>query len=153
MNRRHGGMALTEFAFVAPILLILLFGVSEVGRMFYQYSTLYKGVRDAAKYVSENAIQGTTGTMYATTDAMWTQIVQTAQNLAVYGNPGGGTQPALPGLTTANVQVQQVSSTSISVDIQNYQYHPMFTCKLLTFGFGNTGLCIDFSPEVTMRAL
>lgn len=152
-GRREHGMALTEFAFVAPILLILIFGVSEVGRMFYQYSTLYKGVRDAAKYVSENAIKGTTGAMYPTSDPGWTQIVQTAQDLVVYGNPTPGTQPVVRGLATSNVQVQQVDSTHIRVDIQNYQYHPLFTCNLLTFGFGSTGVCINFSPAVTMRAL
>ena len=64
-------MAIVEFALILPFLLLLTFIATEFGRAIWQYNTLTKSVRDAARYLS---IQ-TPGT----------QIAE-ARNLMVYGN-------------------------------------------------------------------
>jgi hypothetical protein len=49
--RRGGsGQALTEFALVAPILFLLLFGVIQLGLLFAGQNGLVNGVRDAARH-------------------------------------------------------------------------------------------------------
>jgi Flp pilus assembly pilin Flp len=46
----HEGAAAAEFALILPLLLILLFGGIEVGRMLADHHTATKAVRDAARY-------------------------------------------------------------------------------------------------------
>ena len=79
-------------------MILLAFGISELGRAIHQYNTLTKATRDAARYLTLFE----TGTRDAA-----------AICLAVYGtvvvNAAGGATcsgtPLLPGLSTANVAV------------------------------------------------
>jgi len=48
-RRRSGGQALTEFALIAPILFLMLFGVIQLGLLFAGQNGLVSGVRDAAR--------------------------------------------------------------------------------------------------------
>lgn len=43
------GQALVETAFIIPILLILLFGITDLGRVFHAYLTLDHAGREAAR--------------------------------------------------------------------------------------------------------
>jgi len=138
-NKQHG-VALVEFALVLPLLLLLTFIVIEYSRALYQYNTLAKSVRDAARYLS---IQNP-----------GTQITQ-ARNLVVYGNPAGTGSPLALGLTTSQVPdpVWQVAGTSpvintVTVRITGYTFTPIFASAFgLNFGAVNYA---DISA--TMRA-
>lgn len=95
----HCGIALVELAIVLVVLLTIAFGITEFGRAIYQYNTLAKAARDAARYLST---KGPTDT-----DAK-----AAAKCLAVFGKPfygdptcGGSTTRLAPGLTTAMVSV------------------------------------------------
>ena len=59
LNKQYG-LAMVEMVIVSPLLLLLIFGVAEMGRAFYQYNTLTKSVRDGARYLSGEAILGST---------------------------------------------------------------------------------------------
>src|SRR5687768_8127054 len=72
MNRKQHGVALVEFALILPFLLVLSIITFEFGRAIWQYNTLTKSVRDAARYLSLQ----TPGTKIAE-----------ARNLMVYGTP------------------------------------------------------------------
>jgi Flp pilus assembly protein TadG len=51
--RRHrawAGQALVEFALVAPIFFMLLFGIIEGGRFIFYYETLNNATREGARY-------------------------------------------------------------------------------------------------------
>jgi hypothetical protein len=58
------------------------------------------------------------------------------RNMVVYGDPAGGTQVQVPGLTAANVNVDTnpVSAipTDITITIQNYQISAVFQNFTLT---------------------
>src|SRR5512133_4185192 len=84
MKRKQGGVALVEFALILPFLLLLSIITFEFGRAIWQYNTLTKSVRDAARYLSLQ----TPGT----------KITQ-ARNLMVYGNLAGSGAPLALGLT------------------------------------------------------
>ena len=47
---RRRGQTLAEFAISLPILLLLLFGVLEFGRLFQSWVTLQNAARTAARY-------------------------------------------------------------------------------------------------------
>jgi Flp pilus assembly protein TadG len=50
MRRRRNGQALVEFALVAPIFFLLLFGIIEGGRFILYYQTLNNATREGARY-------------------------------------------------------------------------------------------------------
>jgi Flp pilus assembly protein TadG len=59
-NRKSGkaesGTAIIEFALVLGFLLLLMVGITEIGRAFWYYDALQKAVRDGARCVSANGI-------------------------------------------------------------------------------------------------
>ena len=86
--KREQGVALVEFALTRPMLLFLILITTEFGRAYYQYQTITKSVREAARYLSVRSPGVDTAK---------------AKNIVVYGNPGGTGTPVLPGLTLSNV--------------------------------------------------
>lgn len=95
--RRLRGVATVEFSILIVPLLLLLFGVTEYGRAIYQYNTLTKSVRNAARYLS--TVQAGNG--YAA-----------ARCLAVYGTTNCSGAPLAPGLTTGMVTICDASIPS-----------------------------------------
>jgi Flp pilus assembly protein TadG len=89
---RQRGVALVELAIASLVLLSIAFGITEFGRAIYQYNTLAKAARDAARFLSMR-------------DALDAAAKDQAKCLVVHGNPGctGGT--LVPGLTTAMVSI------------------------------------------------
>lgn len=45
------GTAAVEFAIILPFMLLLIFGIIEVGRMLTDYQTITKSVRDASRFL------------------------------------------------------------------------------------------------------
>jgi Flp pilus assembly protein TadG len=133
MTSRQTGVALIEFAFVLPLLLVLSLTATELGRAVYRYNTSAKAVRDAVRYLSVQ----TPGTHLAE-----------ARNLVVYGNPAG-TGPLLDSaLTTANVATptwQTAGSNplinTVTVRVTGYQFRPMignmFGARFAVFTFSD----------------
>ena len=139
-TKQHG-VALVEFALILPFLLLLSLTAVEFGRAIWQYNTLTKSVRDAARFLSLQ----TPGT----------KLTQ-AKNLAVYGNLGGTGTPLAMGLTTAHVPdpVWSTAGTTpvintVTVRISGYTFRSMF---------GNTVFGMTFGPmtygdiSATMRS-
>lgn len=141
MNRKkHKGVALVEFALILPFLLMLSMITFEFGRAIWQYNTLTKSVRDAARYLS---IQ-TPGT----------KMTQ-ARNLMVYGNLAGTGAPLARGLSPSHVPdpTWQTAGTApvintVTVRITGYTFNSMFS-TVFGLPFGN----VTFSEiKATMRS-
>lgn len=63
-SRRSRGQALPEFAIVAPLFFMLLFGIIEVGRFIFYYEVLNNATREGARYAivnGANALSRKTG--------------------------------------------------------------------------------------------
>src|SRR3954467_15130876 len=88
MTKKQSGVALVEFALVLPLLLLMTFIVVEYSRALYQYNTLTKSVRDAARYLS--------------VQSPGSGITQ-SKNLIVYGNLAGSGLPLAIGLSKSQV--------------------------------------------------
>jgi Flp pilus assembly protein TadG len=139
------GVQLLELAIVLPIMLVLFGAVAEFGRYFYEYTTVAKAARVGARYLASKSVES--GVSYQAN----------AKNLVVYGNIGGTGSPVLPGLTTANVDVQYVGGTTgipdlVKISIINYKHQSVINLGSL---LNNTSLStdVDVKPSVTMRYL
>src|SRR5215813_453795 len=147
-KRDERGVQLVEFAIVLPIVIMLFAAAGEFGRYFYEYSTLAKGSRVAARYL-------TTADSHGNDDPC-------AKNLVVYGNLGGTGSPILTGLTPDNVQINRRNSAggvitggvipySVTVDIINYTHTSVLDLARMTNS--SSTLAIDVKPSVTMHYL
>ena len=142
------GVAIVEFVISAPILLMLLIGVAELGQAFWQYNKLTKSVEDGARYVAGRALNGSTGLV------MLTATLQAeGRNLVVHGNILGAGPAVVPGLTTANVTVTNGGVGDITVTAA-YPYTPIFGfVPRFAYGPNVNATGITLTAAVTMRAL
>lgn len=148
---RQKGVAVVEFTIVLPILLVLILVVAELGRAFLQFNALTRAVRDSAKYVSANAINGTTGVVDVSATA---PVYSEAQHLVVFGHVGNSGTPLLPGLVPGNVTIANPGGTTdITVNV-SYTYQPMLGAVLPGLFYG-TDLATNYplQAQVTMKAL
>ena len=85
------GQTLVEFALVAMVLLVIVFGLIEFARGLWTWNTIVQATRAGARF----AVVETPN--LANDDAI--------KNYVVYLNSAGTGDPVLPGLTTSNVTV------------------------------------------------
>jgi len=134
------GQSLLEFAMTLPLLLLIVLGVIEFGRAYFQYNTLSKAVRQGARYMSMHAYDPI-------------ELTRT-QNITVYGNREGTGSPCLPGLAAGNITITPrnpdtgASRTNpprwIRVGVTGYTFQPMFPGIVPISSF-------TFTPNVEMR--
>jgi Flp pilus assembly protein TadG len=94
-QRKQAGVAAVEFAILLVPMLTILFGIAEFGRVMYQYNTIAKAARDAARLMSTQT----------PSDPDYPALVNSATCLAVYGNQSCTGSTLLPGLTAAMVSL------------------------------------------------
>jgi Flp pilus assembly protein TadG len=99
------------------MLLIVMLPILEFGRAYYQYNTIAKSVRQAARYLSVRS-PGVD--------------VDKARNIVVYGNPAGTGTPLVPGLSLSNVPTPTWSTTgsypilnTVTVTVTGYTFVPL----------------------------
>ena len=138
--RCESGTQMIEFAIVFPMLLLLFAGTTELGRLFYQYTTFAKGTRAAARFLStqQNVATNTTA----------------AKNIVLCGNAagcGGPGQPTvmLPNLNANNIVVTPpatgVGVKYVTVEITNYNY------QFLVFNLNRMIPSSNFNVPLTAR--
>ena len=59
-RRRSRGQALAEFALVAPLFFLILFGIIEAGRFIFYYEILNNATREGARYAIVNGANSLT---------------------------------------------------------------------------------------------
>ena len=144
--RTGRGVATIEFAICAPLLLLLMLGTVEVGRLLFQYNTLTKMVRDGARYAAKHA-SSVAGVVNITA-----QLRTETTNLIVTGNTAGTGPALLPGEVTVTVSNANEGFVSVGA---TYQYSTILGAALPTFGFGegDINLAIELPATVVVRAL
>jgi Flp pilus assembly protein TadG len=117
-------------------------GTVELGRLFYQYTTLAKGTRAAARYLS------TVPNVATSTDA--------AKRVVLCGNPntcGDANNPIIvPGLNASKIVVTPPAAGAqpryVTVEITDYDYQFLvFNLNTLTGGTFN----LPLTPRTRMR--
>lgn len=151
MSARQRGVAIIEFTIVLPILLVLMLVVAELGRAFLQFNTLTRAVRDSARYVSANALNGASQTIdVATTAAVYSE----AQALVVYGHVANSGSALLPGLVPGNVSISNPAGTNDITVTVTYNYQPMLGAVLPGLFLGpDLAVTYPLQAQVTMKVL
>ena len=149
-NRSERGTQMIELAIVMPILLILFAVAGEVGRLYFMNTTLAKGTRLAARYLT---------TVPLNTNANILLYYTNAKKLVVYGKiaPGVNDKPMVPGLTTNNVLITTEGGISIipefvTVKITGVNFTPLLNLGGL-INNPSFSLAMPLSPSTTMRYL
>ena len=62
-DKAQRSQALIEFALVSPVLLLLLFGVVDIGRAIFYYDTINHAAREGARVAVRAATQGRAGAL------------------------------------------------------------------------------------------
>lgn len=127
---RQTGVAAVELALIMVPLLVLCFGIVEIGRALYYYNGMVKATRGAARYLTTKDLNDiTTGVGLA--------AVGTAKNLAVCGKlTCASTDPSLvPGLTALKVTV----TTNNTVQTVDTNGNSAGAISLVTVTIGGTG--------------
>lgn len=143
-SKDQRGTQLIEFAIVLPVLILLFAGVTELGRLFYTYTSLAKATRSGARYLSTVQNVNTSTSL--------------AKNIVRCGNSGGcGGQgqpaPIVPGLELNHIVVTPPPAGSaavkyVTVEISGYTYQPVvFDLGALT----GSDIRIALAPSTTMR--
>lgn len=125
-NKKSGesGTTLVEFAIGATVFLTVMFGVIEFGRALWTHNALADAARRAARYAVNQPASSPAGAK--TTGTNVGPSISAIRNVAVYGDPAGGSQPLVTDLTPANLNVQYsgfgVGQGTVAVTITNYQF-------------------------------
>ena len=127
--RKSRGVAAVELAILLIPLVIMTFGMSELGRAFYYYNSLVKSARDASRYLSMH----TRGSHEAQ-----------ARCLAVYGNTNCSGDPLLHGLETGMVRISyglavptgygSIDTVTVSIEGLPFQTLTAVPVDAMTFG-------------------
>jgi len=111
-----------ELALIVPVLLLILFGLVEVGRGLYQQHILTKAVEAGARYMGRQPQLLDTETCDRS-EPVWSTTLQRAKNVVVYGSPGAGSAPLLPNMSvtavTASPRLQEVAGVATE-DLAGY---------------------------------
>ncbi len=118
-NRR--GATAVEFALIAPIFLIMAFGVFEMGRAMWIKSSLQFAVEEAARYAMVNTSATTTTiSTYAQTRYTNAGLSSTGVTFAATQDTTGGINyVSITGTTTFAVQVPIVPFPSITLSAKS----------------------------------
>lgn len=145
-RRDEQGVQLLELAIVLPLLMLMFASIAEFGRYMYEYTTAAKGARAGARYLISKSVTSTA-----------TNWEANAKNIVVYGNAAGTGTPILPGLSTANVDVQYSGGVAavpelVKITIVNYEHESLFDIGEM-LKVPSLSLNVDVQPSVTMRYL
>ena len=126
-NRK--GNTMLEFAIGSSLLVMAFVGTFQFGYTFLQYNSLQNAVARGARYASLLPYDSTTSSPSAG--------FQTAvKNMVLYGSKTTGTSPALPGLTTTNVNLTVTFTNGVPsamrVSISGYAINSIFATSTLT---------------------
>jgi Flp pilus assembly protein TadG len=89
-RKRSRGQALAEFALIAPLFFLLLFGIIEAGRFIFYYEVLSNATREGARYAIVNGQRSLTcstgpdaGTSTTSCDPTGDDVAQKVRDSAI----------------------------------------------------------------------
>ena len=147
-RKSQTGIAVIEFALVLPILMVLLLATAEFGRAFYQYNTLTKAIRDGARYLSDNSLNG------AGVIELGGSTSTAAKNLIVFGNSAGSGDALLEGFSTSDITITTIDNKHLKVSA-SFSYTPIIAAGIPSFGADSQTWDTNytFQSSTTVRAL
>jgi Flp pilus assembly protein TadG len=150
------GQAVIEFVLIAPVALMLLFGVISACYLFYQSSALHDGASGGARAASiETSLVTPSGSQFCESNQP-VSIEQAIASAAPYipinmtrlcGTSSGG---GAPGVTQLTQSTNPTGGASITVSCTNNCSTP--TAVSIAVTFNAKGLVAPMSPTYTLHA-
>lgn len=129
LARDRAGNIFVEFALGSGILVMAFVGTFQFGYTFLQYNNLENAVARGARYASLIPYD-------STTTAPSAAFSSAVKNMVLYGTSTAGTSPALPGLTTTNVNLTVTFTNGVpsamTVSVSGYSINSIFAASTLT---------------------
>jgi Flp pilus assembly protein TadG len=129
LARNRAGNVMVEFALGSGILVMAFVGTFQFGYTFLQYNNLENAVARGARYASLIPYD-------STTTAPSAAFSSAVKNMVLYGSSTAGTSPALPGLTTTNVNLTVTFANGVpgamTISISGYSINSIFATSTLT---------------------
>ena len=125
-RRREDGQSLVEFALIAPIFFLLIFGIIDLSRAFQAYVTIQEAARGGARYAVTGRIDCTGVTIQNRNNCIKHTVDQRVKDLD--GHAGittsyrKWTYPAYADPPTENNAGQQCDAVEVEV---SYTFHPI----------------------------
>lgn len=102
--KRSRGAVAVEFAIIVPLLVLLVFGITELGRALYQLNTLTKATTSGARFLArtDQALVLDKANHTCSDGSAWTaNNLLRAENLVLYGNEDGNGDMLLPAMSVS----------------------------------------------------
>lgn len=132
------GATMVEFAVILPLLLVMFFGIVELGRALLFKQRLEQAVEAGARYAAR-AFGALDVTVCTTLPAA---VVDDTRQVVIYGQLTGGVNPVIPGLDSGTVNVEPTINVVTGVgDVcvirvsATVQYQGIFGAKIPMLGF------------------
>lgn len=120
-NYGSAGSVMVEFAGVLILLVMLVFGISEIGRAIYQQNTLTKSIEAGARYMSRavdilefDPAGITPGEQCRISSGNWDAAVLRAKNIILYGVESAGATARLPNMEVTKIDVEPYIEHSLA---------------------------------------
>ena len=130
MRRRSTGQSLVEMALLLPLLLMIVFGIIDLGYYVYGYSTIYNAARNGTERAA-NLGPFTTRLNDPNEPCMRAIMNETLKHVSLFGD-----------FTTGNIQVSYPQTRALGQPIQvqlTYNIRPL-TPLFRLIPFGNQGV-------------
>lgn len=139
--KKESGVAAVEMGLLLPLLVLLLFGLTEFGRATYQYNALTKAVRDGARFLSQFAPGDATSTFQA-------------KSMVVCGATDcSGRAPLVPGMSLSNVRVRDRVSDPATYNLQSTGRGTINLVSVEVSGFTFRSVATGFVPSVVFSPI
>lgn len=119
--RGSKGSVMVEFAGALILLLMLVFGISEIGRAIYQLNTLTKSVEAGARYMSHavgvlsfDPESGAPEEQCLVVNTNWNAASERATNIILYGTEIAGSATRLPNMEVTSISVEPHIDSTLS---------------------------------------
>jgi Flp pilus assembly protein TadG len=144
-----------EFAIVVPLLVMVVFGITELGRALYELNTLTKATTTGARYLSripDAVVMNEDETPPTCSEgAAWADAAEKAENLVLYGSETEGSKTLVTEMSVsfsieseARVVTDDSDTTAACVIIAN-------SSAVYTSVFGDEGPIIPFTDIDTFN--
>lgn len=163
------GVAAVEFAIIATVFFIVLFGILEIGRLFYVFNSVQEVTRRAAReavvrwHTQENEVKSLA--LFGSGSLPAGVMINTSTITIQYLNRVMGVIPTLPDTPQNNIEECMTASNSciafVRVSVTGATYEPMMGLfsgiNITSFPFNKNPIKIDFrvpipASTVTMPA-
>ena len=141
---RHRGSAAVEFALLLVLLLIIVAGIIEFGRVFWYYDALTKATRDSARFLSN--------TRLSTTVAVDSSLIAEAKTIV----NDAATLAQVPNFSSAYVVVAcdtpcDASPSYVNVSVNAYTITIGSWIPFFAPNGTLTAWSVNLSPSTSMR--